>query len=358
MVETSKIRTGLVKEDYKILSGFVLHTGNEHESTALFYYNIKWAVRQSLKDTPDAEDTFVAPLFALLDLPKISAVTLQLNKDEMCGPGNITRSFFDGELPSAEHFAECIPALLQGIRLRIQKTPSLILQGRNDEVRLNFDPDASDITSIKNKLNTICYRGGLTERRGYDSYDPRAACEWLLRAIVHWDTTAFADIPGTLMLSPELIPKQEAEAHAIHCNSCLRWLGMKLIRFDVITAAKGKEVVQFLMEEIRVHILMVAASGKTLPFGAQILVDDVQGKGDAGVFAWRWSLLSSDDPRLGFAPHFLACFDRKTLTSEEYEDLLEQQFYKLRRAVGGARVTQDEDDADYFELEKDPGEGE
>ncbi|EME42389.1 hypothetical protein DOTSEDRAFT_36267 [Dothistroma septosporum NZE10] len=214
-----------------------------------------------------------------------------------------------------------IPSILRGIRARIEKMPDMILQGRNDGVRINFDLDASDITGIKTRLSILCgLKGvrprGLISAGRYDKEDPRDGCEWLLRTLVRWNTNAFTDVPGALMLDTDLIPKIEAESHTFHHNSCLRWLGLKLMRFDVLTSDNSEKIVQYLMDELRKHALKVATSGRKLAPRAQEIIDTLQGKDDARGSNWKYSLLGSDNPRHGFASMLRGCFDRPDLQSE------------------------------------------
>ena len=95
------------------------------------------------------------------------------------------------------------------------------------------------------------------------------------------------------MLNTELIPNLEAESYTFHYNSCLRWLGPRLMRFDVLTAAKREKIVQYLIDELRKHVLKIAASGRKMAPRVQEIIDNTQGKDYPRGANWKSSLLES-----------------------------------------------------------------
>ncbi|KAI7369438.1 hypothetical protein KC354_g1922 [Hortaea werneckii] len=197
-----------------------------------------------------------------------------------------------------------------------------ILRLRSAGMRINYDATANDVTSVARRLHAATHRSLTVKRATRDSFNIRSHFEWVLQPLICYNARSFQRTP-----LEEVAGSVAAKAKlAMHYRSSIEWLRKPLKALFPITEAKRDEVIQLVMDKEPQHPLL-----KT-PQAALLNKTSYSGMQDVTLIAKmeRWALADNEN---GFARHIRDCFEWKGLTSDEYEDMIEQKLYAFNRAT-------------------------
>lgn len=226
----------------------------------------------------------------------------------------------------------------------INKDPSVKLRVRRAGMRVNYDPKAADVTGIANRLRTAVYRSLTVKRVTRPSISVPSHFEWLLRPLVYYNegNGAFASLKDLNFL------RGETSAFSTHYRSCTEWVERTLKGLAPLTPAKQEEITAAAMdgvqERVKARVRMhcrgchreIRTDHSQIPDRRLLLpIKDAVQSGVGGgserdnLLIRRMENWGLADNESGFALHLRSCFEWKDLTSEEYEDMLEQKVYAL-----------------------------
>ncbi|GAB1735460.1 hypothetical protein NU219Hw_g3090t1 [Hortaea werneckii] len=223
-----------------------------------------------------------------------------------------------------------IQMVLNGIA-RLQADGYLpVLRLRSAGMRINYDAQANDVTSVARRLRAATHRSLTVKRATRDSVNTHSHFEWVLQPLVCYNARSFQRTP-----LEEVAGSVAAKAKlAMHYRSSIEWLRKPLKAMLPITEDKSVEVIRLVMEMIRKRVRDKEPQHPLLKSPQEALLNKTSYSGmqDATLIAKmeKWGLA---DNETGFARHIRDCFEWKGLASDEYEDMIEQKLYAFNRAT-------------------------
>lgn len=140
-----------------------------------------------------------------------------------------------------------ISTILCDIAKRMQKDTTLTLRGRYHGVRINFDPRASDVTSIRARLLAAEANGETIDPGQRKLWNPKAKMGFVLRFLVDWNrnSRAFQDCTST-----GIKPKT---AHRCMNEYTSRWTWLECLAGVIgpVTYARRDVVICTIMQLLR-----------------------------------------------------------------------------------------------------------
>ncbi|KAK3701082.1 hypothetical protein LTR37_015644 [Vermiconidia calcicola] len=207
------------------------------------------------------------------------------------------------ELLGGPNVAQCSPGVLvdrimTSIRTRVASNPGTILLGRtHGHFRINYDPDATNVTSIKSRV-----------RKLVPSQDDYMSIERLLCPLVATNKKTFAEIKPKQLATKPMSWSRRTEAVAAAVEAM---------------RARCKEV-----DPESLLLLSPKDVAEKNGIDDKLFTDEEDGR-DGNEVVMEWSLFDMEN---GFATKVKACFDDPALRPAEYEDLVERVLYSFKRA--------------------------
>lgn len=151
--------------------------------------------------------------------------------------------------PAAPIIAETvIPSIMHSITQRMDDNDDMKLTGRYCGVRINYDPAAEDVTSIRARLRVARVRPIRPTMAPAGTFKSLLEMEAALRPLVYWnaDTWAFEEV------SPRKLAKESnASSHSGSYDSCFTFMAAKLERLRPVTFARKDHVISEILHELR-----------------------------------------------------------------------------------------------------------
>lgn len=143
-----------------------------------------------------------------------------------------------------------IQMVLNGIA-RLQADGYLpVLRLRSAGMRINYDAQANDVTSVARRLRAATHRSLTVKRATRDSVNTHSHFEWVLQPLVCYNARSFQRTP-----LEEVAGSVAAQAKlAMHYRSSIEWLRKPLKALLPITQENSDEVIRLVMEMIRKRV--------------------------------------------------------------------------------------------------------
>ncbi|KAK3699526.1 hypothetical protein LTR37_016395 [Vermiconidia calcicola] len=240
-------------------------------------------------------------------------------------------------------FGQCsqgvlVDKIMTSIRTRVASIPGMILLGRTlDNFRTNYDPDATNVTSIKSRLSKL-----IPSQDGYTSV------ERLLCPLLATNRKAFPEIKKTKQLNP-MIKLNVASYRSKLIHNQRYFNGVSWSSRTEATAA-AVQAMRACCNKVDPESLLLL-SPKDVAEKKRMddekkgvddkLLTDEEDERDRIEGVLEWSLFDKEN---GFAIKVKACFDDPALRPAEYEDLVERTLYSSKRANPSAIYGPPKDD--------------
>jgi len=140
-----------------------------------------------------------------------------------------------------------IETVLQSIAELIRDNADMKLRVRHTGMWINYDPSASDVTSIAVRLRTAINRSLTVKRASEEYYNLQSHLEWVLRPLAYINrySAAFAGLNGVVFAL------DETEKYTGRYRSSCEWLRSSLNALSAIRSENKDNVVTAVMQAVR-----------------------------------------------------------------------------------------------------------
>lgn len=148
--------------------------------------------------------------------------------------------------------------ILESIKSHCPAHPGTRLQMRVAGVKMNYDAEAADITSIAVRLQTATTRSLTANKMHRPVRDVRDHFEWLLRPLVFINMAAFPELAGLQL------PDVRKMKLGFDSQSCLGWLETRLANVRPITVKNKVETVAMIIDALRSRAKAIVSQDNVL----------------------------------------------------------------------------------------------
>ena len=245
--------------------------------------------------------------------------------------------FSDG-LTSDHDPNELITMVLHELKAAMEHHSDLVLEIRCKGVRINYDPTATDVTSIASRLR-LALRVGIMDRDSNSPISPVvASIRGSTKPVSHRFDTLL--LPFVIMNATHF-PQSEVYTSKVPVretttdySSTWRHIEMHLHELRPITFEDREHVVSTLMDALRIKAQAAWPSEgkkkqKAPKYNLLTLYADAVASGLDNNSLRKLEGYGLHDNEHGFALALRTCFDPPDMTAEEYEDMIEQKLFDL-----------------------------
>ncbi|CAK3843008.1 Hypothetical predicted protein [Lecanosticta acicola] len=217
--------------------------------------------------------------------------------------------------PDPMEVNQTIDKTLQAIALRLREYPTAITLIRWKCMRINYNPGAGGVTGIASRLRAAVDRDICPSNAPSAHQDYSGRMNELIEPFVYLNrkSKAFSDLGIDSTLGAEVSTNHQSSLAWLHGSHC---------HLKPLTTEKKERIVTFFLQQLRWRVRAQKRDHSLLsPRSASI-----------------WSLCKNNK---GLHEQLYECFNQEGLSSDEYEDLLEQKMYFFFRAAGDLKGPND-----------------